>query len=365
MANLSFGCLILTDGSEPKPAYGNFGIERLEGAPDRVEPGELFGPHAQAFVQALKRFRAAFLFSGEGVAGRESERFFATAQAALTRSVTGQQGFVVDLFKRWPRPISELADLPEDVLPEDLFSMRTVELPNGRFRAETFGLCRLGQKEISFQFSGLELADEAVALCARLADYALVHRRSVEAGQVMGFGFDRLAFSEAPERLEAGALWRWCQPHLARRWPGKAFASGQLLTAELMLPASEERTSDLREALHRAREQHRLTEELDVLADSPNETASALGCPCLQKAATIQAHREEATGIRDSGWRLTCGHPHDAKDLQLTTLGTLATQLPQLVRYLALPTGCRVTVSGNSSQVDLGSAPRSDADFEI
>ncbi|MBI3183207.1 MAG: hypothetical protein HYZ28_13805 [Myxococcales bacterium] len=356
MPRLSFYCLVLTDGAAPNPTLpgSEFGVRPLAGIPCPCADDELFGPHAESFTRAAQAARAAYLFHGSRSARHEVGGFLGAAHEALAVAVDGVAAFCLDVLRLWPFPSKDAIDLPTDPLPEDVFALGFTERGPGSFRALTYGLSKLGQREITFDFTGRGLADEAKYLCSHLADYVMSQTRRVDHRQSMSFGFDRLEF-RAAEGEAGGPLRGWHAPYVQRALPEELFPGVGLLEARCFEPLSDKLASDVTLALERSLEQRRLLDELGLEGEAPHQGTMVRSCACAGGPDGLVGWREEPDTIRHSGWSFLCGRsPHPAEEVGTVPLGALAHRLPQIVRYLALPAGCRVTWRGGEAVVDAG-----------
>ncbi|MFL5318545.1 MAG: hypothetical protein ACJ790_02740, partial [Myxococcaceae bacterium] len=347
MAHLDFFFLVYTDGDSPRPLTDpEIRWHELPNVPLPNPGDELFGPWAGEASRELKKMRRAFLFEAHRDRLREPEQFFAHVNGALASSISGLRGYAVDVLRLWPLPIRELEELPQDPLPEDLFAVGFEDVTAGGIRAQSFGLAKLGQREVRFTFTDRSLMDEAALLVAHLADYAMHHSRRVEHGQTMSFGFDRLTF-QASEGAEAGGPFRaWHAPLVQAVLPEEAFTGVGMLDLKAHLPLSEETTSDLTDVLRRSLLQRLLLEELGMPGDAPSQHAVLRTCGCPELATAWKAVRDEPNASKDSGWSVTCVKAHAQKDLHERTVGDLTRRVASLLRYLALPPGCTVIWNG-------------------
>ncbi len=301
---------------------------------------ELFGPHATKFTQ--QKFKHGYLlgFSREvkGAAGP----FFADARKALLTATKGLKGYVLDVLRLWPFPI-ELAGelLPEEPLAEDLFSVGFTPMGEHGYRAETFGLAHLSQREVSFEFQGKELLEEAALMTAHLADWVLEHGRRVEHGQSMAFGFDRISFLAAEGGGPPTALRGWHPPLIQKLLPEALFPGVGALEV-LAHPNNSVEPQSLTVPLQRALDQRLMLEELDVTGDSPHSSNSAHLRGVISGLRSLLAWRDEPTASKDSGWTFVSKTVGDSMSEGTTTLGEVIMKAPGILRYLALPPGVRL-----------------------
>lgn len=363
MPTLSCFFAVYTDGVAPKsglvtPRGMTASLSELS---QIVMPGpetELFGPHAAGLAK-LKPKRC-FLLAMQRETKGSAGNFFADAHALMLSTFKGLPGWGLDVLRLWPYPLSEVDDMPDDPFAEDLFSVGFHEQGEHGFRAETFGLSKLGQRELSFAFRGRELIDDAALLCAHLADYAMSQVRRVEHEQTMSFGFDQLKFVAAEGSSGSPTIRGW-HPELVRQMLPEALFPG-VGVLEVMgydSPNGQARP-DVSAALQRAYEQRMVLEELDLSGDSPHQAATAMRCECLGKSHMLVAERKDPQTVRDSGWACTCGKPHERKELVATTLGAITEAYPQLLKYLALPSGSRLVIEDGKPRVDISRAKRDD-----
>jgi hypothetical protein len=202
---------IYTDGQVPRADVSvPRGVElSLTQMDELVTPHDvsLFGPHASEMPRYKPKagFLLAVLKETKGSAGT----FFADAQNVLTSAIGSIDGWGLDVLRLYPFPLGSTRELPEDPFAEDLISVGFHEQGDHGFRAETFGLSKLGQREVSFQFRGSELLEDAAILCSHLADYAMSQARRVEHRQTMSFGFDKLLFLAAEGEMFNGPFRGW------------------------------------------------------------------------------------------------------------------------------------------------------------
>ena len=172
----------------------------LRELPELILPSpqdELYGPGVLAF-RRYQPSRAFLLGLTRTVKGRAGT-FFDDAKRVMREVTRDLSGFGLDVLRLWPFPLDpEGSEMSDETLAEDIFSLAFRERGEHGFRAETLGLSKLDQREISFEFSGRELFEEAFLMCSRLVDWLMEHGGRVEPAEAMSFGFDRLSFL-APE----------------------------------------------------------------------------------------------------------------------------------------------------------------------
>jgi hypothetical protein len=343
MPSLNAYFVLYTDGTSPHPAvHRDFKLTALPSVPVPEANEEFFGPFAQVAREQIQRARAAFLLQGHRQVRGSVGEFFSQAHAELAQCVEGLAGFAVDLLKLWALPFADISELPTDPLAEDLFAISFQEKERGRFSARTFGLAKLDQPEVTFDFQGDDLTDEAAMMCAHLADYAMTQSRRVEPGQSMTFGYDALWFQDASgEEVTAS---------FAARVLGGAHRPTQLLRAGASRPMSTEPAPDLTEALRRSFEQRMLLEEYEVPGDSPHQTTVMRLCACA--AEGLRGWREEPASAKESGWTFSCRRRHVGQELAVLPLGLAVQRHPQIFRYLALPPGSSLEWHNDRVMVD-------------
>lgn len=362
MAHLDLFCLVYTNGESPRPITDpEIRWIELPTPPIPAPSDELFGPYAAEASRELRRLSRAFLFHAHRDRARDAEQFFANANVALATSVEGMQGVALDVLRMWPVPLREIDELPTDPLPEDLFAVGFEDVTSGGIRAQSFGLAKLGQREIRFTFHDRSLMDEAALLVAHLADYAMAHTRRVEHGQTMSFGFDRLAFQASEGADAGGPLRSWHAPFAQAALPAELFEGVGMLDVRAHQPLSQQVTMDLTDALRRSLTQRLLLEELGISGDAPSQLAVARTCSCAELSTAWKATRVEPNASKDSGWTVVCVKAHETQDLHERTIGELVRKVPSMLRYLALPPGCTVIWNGPTEvQIDAGDAPVDD-----
>lgn len=335
---------IYTDGGAPRGALeAPAGCEVfLRELPELVVPGpqdELYGPGVLGF-RRFQPTRVFLLGLSRGVKGRAGT-FFDDAKRVMREATRGLCGFGLDVLRLWPFSLdAEVSELSDETLAEDIFSLALRERGEHGFRAETLGLSKLDQREITFEFSGRELSEEAFLLCTHLVDWLMEHGRRVEPDQAMSFGFDRLTFL-APE-CSGEAFRGWHPPLVQRLLRGHEFPGAGVL--EVRAQASESSappTSDLSACLFRSMDQRLLLEELDLTGDSPHATATAMVEGDVRGLKDLIATRDPQLDRGDSGWRFESSAKNGASAAQVS-LSELARKVPEVVRYLVLPWGVRL-----------------------
>ncbi len=346
MPTLSSFFAIYTDGATPNddftPPEGvrvYLGEMRELTVPTRGD--ELFGPHASLFHRFTPK--RGFLLGMTADSRLGAARFFGAVRSVLLEAAAKLEGVGLDVLRLTPFPLEKAADaVPEDLLAEDLFVVGFDERGEHGFRAETFGLAKLDQRELSFEFTGKELLEEAALLCGHLADWVLAHSRRVEPGQALAFGFDRLGFMAIEG--EAGGPYRgWHPPLIQRLLPESLFPGVGVLDVLSSPEGAHGQTADLTVPLQRALEQRLVLEELDLTGDSPHYSMTAQVRGHVHGLTNLKAWREEPLSSRDSGWHFESqvageGPPQEG----VAPLGDLARRMPAIVRYLALPPGVRL-----------------------
>lgn len=346
VATLSCFFAIYTDGAAltdnfPSPAgtdvfLGEMGTLLVPGAKD-----ELFGPHVAAFGRA--KFKRGFLLGFRRELKGRSEPFFSQVRASLLAATAGVQGFALDVLRLWPFPLEQAEEaLPEHLIAEDLFSVGFTDMGEHGVRGETIGLAKLGQREITFEFRDATLMEEAALMCGHLAEWFLEHNRRIEHGQSMSLGFDRITFFAA-EGSAGGPFRGWHPPLIQKLVPPKLFEGVGVLEVRASPPGNTEQLEDLTVPLTRSREQRLLLEELDLTGDSPHASSTAQVKGFITGLEFLVAHREEPTSSKDSGWRLRSTAEGDSGEVGFMTLADLSRRAPDIVRYLALPQGVKLT----------------------
>lgn len=316
----------------------------LPGADD-----ELFGPYANLFQRV--KVKRCFLLGFRKTAPGRSDAFFREVRTAVLRATDGVIGLGLDILRLWPFPLESAGDaLPEDFLAEDLFSVGFTEMGEHGLRAETVGLSKLGQREVTFEFTDPALIEEAALLCGHLADWLLEHNRRVVHGQSMAFGFDRLVFVSA-EGAAGGPFRGWHPPLVQKLLPEELFPGVGVLEIHASAPGHDEVREDLTIALRRALEQRLLLEELDLTGDSPHASSTAQVKGFVTELKNLVAVREESVASKDSGWRFRSSVVGDSGEDGVRSLIDIARRAPELVRFLALPHGVKLTwnAEGNLS----------------
>lgn len=339
--------VIYTDGGAPTdafapPDHGSTRVLLTELAPLVVptRSDELFGPHAQAFSRFVPR--RAFLLSLSRPVNGAAGPFFGEARRVLLEACAGLKGYGFDVLRLWPFPLQTAAEtLPEEPLAEDLFSVGFTEMGEHGFRAETVGLSKLDQREISFEFKGRELLEDAALMCGHLADWAMEQGHRVQHGQSMAYGFDRLTFF-ATEGEAGGPFRGWHPPLIQKLLPPEVFPGVGVLEVQSVADGTDGERSPLTLALTRALEQRLVLEEYDLTGDSPFHSATAKVRGFVHGLRALTAIRDEPNASKDSGWRFVSRTTHDGPEEGLMTLAELANRVPEIIRYLALPPGVRL-----------------------
>ncbi len=345
VATLSCFFAIYTDGAAlsdqfPSPTgadvfLGEMGSLLVPGAKD-----ELFGPHVTAFSRT--QHKRGFLLGFRRESRGRAETFFNEVRTAVLAATKNVNGFALDVLRLWPFPLDQAHDaLPEHLLAEDLFSVGFTDMGQHGMRGETVGLSKLGQREISFEFSDRALMEEAAVMCGHLADWFLEHGRRVEHGQSMGLGFDRISFFAA-EGNAGGPFRGWHPPLVQKLVPAHLFDGVGVLEVKASPPGLPDQLEDLTVPLRRAQEQRLLLEELDLRGDAPHASTTAQVKGFVTGLESLTAYREESTSSRDSGWRIRSTAEGDSGENGVMTLADLSRRAPDLVRYLALPEGVRL-----------------------
>jgi hypothetical protein len=365
MPTLSSFFTIFTDGPAPRgdmvvPPGTFMAIDPIPSIPSFSADDELFGPHAQPFVRAPKKMGWLITVSRE-VKG-STGTFFADAHKILVHATKGLTGWGMDVLRLWPFPLHKVDELPDDPFAEDLFSVGFAEQGEHGFRAETVGLAKLEQRELSFEFFGKDLLEDAALFCAHLADWAMGQGRRVGHEQTMAYGFDRVLF-RAIEGVGAGGPFRgWHPPVIQRLLPENRFAGVGVVQVYTFASLGSEPSLDLSTTLRRALEQRTVLEAESLTGESPHQSALAEACACAGGPDGLRGVRHEPRSQKDSGWTFTCQKKHASSDLGSLTLGSLAHRLPQILKYLALPPGCSVEFLPNDVVIDSRAARRDEDD---
>jgi hypothetical protein len=319
---------------------------------------ELFGPHASAFTRA--QHGPAMLLGLTGDARTHSDRFFGQAHRLLRKVTHGHRGWVLDVLRLWPTPLERVLDeYADEPFAEDLFTAAFRDEGERGFRAETFGLAKLGHRELSFGFRGEELIQDANNLCVHFTDFLLEHGRSISDRAAMSYGFDRIRL----DPLDGGGegVFRGWHPSLIQRLLGPKVFAGTGVATVLPVLRPGEHVQDLTEVLRRAHQQRLLLESHGLDAESPHQDDSALACVCLGTHDTFEGVRAETEVARDSGWTWTCATKHAPSELGHSSLASLVSRFPQLLKYLALPPQSVVSLRGGEARLQVP-RPLLDAD---
>ncbi|MBS1153358.1 MAG: hypothetical protein H6Q89_5056, partial [Myxococcaceae bacterium] len=302
MPTLSSFFAIFTDGTPPRgdmivPPGTFVALDPIPQVPPFSADDELFGPHAQPFVRAPKKHGWLLTITRDvkGSAGT----FFADAHKLLLHASKGLTGWGIDVLRLWPFPLHKADELPEDPFAEDLFSVGFAEQGEHGFRAETVGLAKLQQRELSFEFYGKDLLEDAALLCAHLADWAMGQGRRVGHEQTMAYGFDRLLF-RAIEGVGAGGPFRgWHPPVIQRLLPEQVFKGVGVVQVYTYASAGNEPVIDLSTTLRRALEQRMVLEGENLTGESPHQSALAEACACAGGPDGLKGVRHEPRSQKD------------------------------------------------------------------
>lgn len=338
--------MIYTDGGVPSDAFAppNNGTRIvLQELPELVVPArsdELFGPHVQEFSRFTPKrgFLLGLSRTVKGAAGP----FFADARRVFLEATAALRGFGFDVLRLWPFPLDTASEaLPDEPLAEDLFSVGFTEMGEHGFRAETVGLSKLDQREISFEFRGRELLEDAALMCGHLADWAMEHGQRVQHAQSMAYGFDRLTFFAAEG--DAGGPFRgWHPPLIQKLLPPDVFPGVGVLEVQTVDETNGGERQPLTVPLLRALEQRLVLEEYDLTGDSPFHASTAKVRGFVHALRALTAIREEPNASKDSGWRFISRTTHDGPPEGSMTLAEIANRVPGIIRFLALPPGVRL-----------------------
>jgi hypothetical protein len=337
---------IYTDGGAPNDAFGPpSGATQvlLSELPELIVPSkadELFGPHAQAFSRFSPKRAWLLAFSKEVRGGAGT--FFSECRRVLLETTASVKGFGLDVLRLWPFPLRQAGEaLPEEPLAEDLFSVGFTEMGEHGYRAETVGLAKLDQREISFEFKGRELLEDAALMCGHLADWAMEHGHRVQHGQSMAYGFDRLTFF-ASEGDAGGPFRGWHPPLIQKLLAPEIFPGVGVLEVQCVPDGPAAPRDPLTVPLQRALDQRLVLEEHDLTGDAPFHSATARVRGFVHGLRALTAFREEPTASKDSGWRFISRTTHDGPEEGTMTLGDIGRRIPEIIRYLALPPGVRL-----------------------
>ncbi len=348
MPTLRCSYVIYTDGGAPHDAFTppdpsiRVALAELTQLIVPARTDELFGPHVQTFARFTPK-RGFLLAFSKAVKGGAAD-FFAETRRVLLEATAGLSGYGFDVLRLWPFPLAQASEaLPEDPLAEDLFSVGFTEMGEHGFRAETVGLSKLDQREISFEFHGRELLEDAALMCGHLADWAMEHGQRVGHGQSMAYGFDRLTFFAA-EGTPGGPFRGWHSPLIQKLLPPEIFPGVGVLEVRTVDEDSNAPPQPLTEVLTRALEQRMVLEEQDLTGDAPFHTATARVRGTIEALVSISAVREEPIASKDSGWRFSQQGSTEREGT--VTLAAVAKRAPEIIKYLALPPGVRLEWNG-------------------
>ena len=339
--------VIYTDGTAARAPEAPPGCEVVfRELRELIVPGpqdDLFGPN----VAALRRFqpKRSFLLGVSRTVRGRAGAFFDQARVAVEQAARGSKGMGLDVLRLWPFSVGPSVPPEEETLAEDIFSLGFREQGEHGFRAETFGLSKLDQREISFEFKGQELVEEAFLMVTQLVERLLEQGERVEPSQLLSFGFDRLTFL-GPEGSSAKPFGAWHPPLIGRLLPEDLHRDlGVLEVRAQPFDGSAPSSRDLTACLTRSLDQRLLLEELDVTGDAPHGHATAAVKGTIAELKDVVATREQHVDRRDSGWRIehTAAAPGKATPVQLSEIAKLT---PGIVRYLALPQGARLVWDG-------------------
>lgn len=352
MPSLSCFFAIHTEGSQL-----NLELNEPKGTRLSLEPcqllvmpdDELFGPFASAFSAA--RHGPSVLLSLTSDQLAHPERFFSEAHRLVRKVTYGHKGWALDVLKLWPAPLERVADaFSDEPFADDLFTA-AFRSDGHRVRAETFGLAKLGHRELSLSYEGEELNHDALNLCVHFTEFLMERTTPLPERAAMSYGFDRIRL----EPLDGGGegVFRGWHPPLIQRLIPQARFSGTGVASVLPVNRPGENERDLTEALRRARQQRLVLEAHGLDAESPHQDDTALACACVGTNETFIGTRAEPDGPRESGWTWTCAQRHGRAELGYSTLAALAGRFPVLLKYLALPPGSVVSLKGAEATLDV------------
>lgn len=337
---------IFTEGAAPRedfevPAGASATLSEVP-APSWLSGSrdELFGPAVASFrrFQPKRAFLLALSRETQGRAGS----FFDEAKRVLGQSTSELEGFGLDVLRMWPFELHGAgAMVEEETLAEDIFSVGFTERGEHGLRAETFGLAKLGQREVTFEFSGHELMEEAAFMCAHLVDWLLEQGQRIDAGQELSFGLDRLVFLD-PSRGEH-PFRGWHPPLVQQLVPPTLFPGvGVLGVRARPFDGACQEQLELTECLSRSLDQRLVLEDLDLTGDAPHAGATATVRGTPEDLRALVAVREQHLDRRDSGWRFEASGAGPQGASRVVALSEVARTVPGLVRYLSLPWGVRL-----------------------
>ena len=333
MTKLQFFCVSYTRGDAPRLSGAEvrgLALTVLE-IPTVVMPTRddgLFGIHATEFVKF--RPARAFLVSVKATQGMASEVFFENARSKLLELFTGVTGYVLDVLRMLPMPVSAVDQLiPYDVMGEDLFSLSIIDRGAQGQRAQTFGLAKLGQSELTFDFVGWHLKDDAHQLVTRIAEWVFQHRKLIPPSSEVPFGYDTLRFTggTGPARSHHPSL-------IQKLLPEREFEGTGLCTIEALAATPQ----DLSAVLEHLRAQQEVLSRSNVVGDSPHHSKTVQVKGRVNALRNLEGMRIEPINSKDSGWsfRQTDGSIGSSA---FVPLSELIQQLPELIGFLALPAG--------------------------
>ncbi len=336
MTKLQFFSVVYTRGDAPRAigaSLRGIDVSVLElpvHMPTRED--DLFGPHVTDFLQ-FKPVRS-FLIAAHAEQAMASEVFFENLRARLLEVLTGVTGYVIDVLRLYPMPITAADQLiPYDVMGDDLFSLLITDRGAHGMHAETFGLAKLGQSELTFDFAGWALKEEATHLVARIADWVFQHRRLIRPGSEVPFGFDTVRFVAADGVNESIAR-GWHAPFIQKVLPERLFSGTGVAHVECV----SDGVSDLTQVLVRMQKQQEVLTRFSVVGDSPHHQRTAQVKGLIRELRNVEGVRSEPVNSRDSGWSFRHTDSPMASSGTIS-LGELARQVPEVVAHLALPAG--------------------------
>jgi hypothetical protein len=327
-----------TDGDRPYETFAHSAGSTAFVMPLRpmVLPGpndHFFGPHAGAFsrVKASNGFLLAV--SRDAKAGVGS--YFTDVRRAVLQVTQGMSGWGLDVLKLTPFPLSQTAQaLPEDFLAEDVFTLGLSDRGVHGIRAETFGLSKLGQHELTFTFTSAQLMEEAQLFCGHVCDWLIDHGQRLSGNSQLAFGLDTVHFRVAGDERAARA---WHAPFICQLLPEAIFPG--VGAVEVKVAGNSGQQNDLTGLLKTAQAQRQILDEYDVTGSVPQGASMARVAGTPGPLVSALASREEARDLKDSGWRLVWPGGGQTTLALREVVGVV----PDLAKYLALPVGARIS----------------------
>ena len=227
--------------------------------------------------------------------------------------------------------------------------------PTGTFDVESFGLRKLGLREVHVPAVEQRHLTRVTDYLNSLLHYAAATGKQLKAGDATSYGWVDVRLIAAEVLSGYPDDEASCVPRFIREVCGEtAPAPGVMVACE---PSDDSGDAALRYGVGRA---SRIVEQLvgaarqcglERAAAVPRANSTAVVCARVSHGSTIAACRVKPDEIQASGWVAVCRQPdHDHSDgdnFEVVPLKQLAATVPRLFAMLAAPPGTSVTVHEN------------------